>query len=194
MICIVLLVGLTAVAQYKIGDAVACFSLKNVNGKLMSLADYKKARGFIIVFTANHCPFAKRYQQRMNEFSKKYEAMGMPLLAVSSNDASVIPEDTWDEMKARAKQQHYIFPYLYDETQAVAKAFGVSKTPQAFLIFMENGQWRLRYSGAIDDNGAEPEKVKNHYLEDAVNACLQGKPVAVPVTKSVGCGIKWKVQ
>ncbi len=189
-----LLAGLSAGAQYKTGDVVIGFSLKNVNGKMVSLADYKKAKGFIIVFTANHCPFARRYQQRMNDFSKKYGALNVPLLAISPNDASVIPEDTYDEMKARAKQQHYVFPYLYDETQAVTKAFGVSKTPQAFVIFKENGQWRLRYSGAIDDNGAEPEKVKNHYLEDAVNACLQGRPVAVPVTKSVGCGIKWKVQ
>jgi len=187
-----LLMSFTAITPYKIGDAVSDFSLKSVYGKMVAMADYKAAKGFIIIFTCNHCPFAKRYQERMNLLNKKYGPKGFPLLAISSNDASVVPEDTYENMIIRAKEQKYNFPYLYDATQSVARAFGAVKTPQAYVVFKENGVWRLKYSGAIDDNGAEPEKVKNRYLEDAVEALLNNRPVTVAMTKSVGCGIKWK--
>ena len=177
---------------YKIGSEVADFSLKNVTGKMVSLADYKAAKGFIIVFTCNHCPFAKRYQERLNNFNKKYSALGMPLLAISSTDPIAVPEDSYEAMVTKAKEEKYTFPYLQDITQSVAKAFNAAKTPHAFVVFKENGKWILKYSGAIDDNGAEPDKVQHHYLEDAVDALLAGKSVPVEVTKSIGCPIKWK--
>ncbi len=177
---------------YKIGDEVADFSLKNVNGKMVSLADYKSAKGFIIIFTCNHCPYAKRYQERLNQFSKKYTAAGIQLLAISATDPTIVPMDSYENMKLAAKQGSYKYPYLYDESQSVARAFNAAKTPHALVVFKTNGKWVLRYSGAIDDNGADVTKVKNHYLEDAVDALLAGKPVANEVTKSVGCPIKWK--
>lgn len=192
MLVTLVFTSFTILNGYKIGDSVADFSLKNVNGKMVSLSEYKNAKGFIIIFTCNHCPFAKRYQDRMNAFDKKYKPIGFPLLAISANDATAIPEDAYDKMKARAKEQNYSFPYLYDETQAVAKAFGATKTPQAYVLFKENGKWILKYSGAIDDNGAEPDKVKNKYLENAVEALLRNEPIAVTTTKSVGCSIKLK--
>lgn len=177
---------------YKIGSEVADFRLKNVDGKMLALSDYKTAKGFIIVFTCNHCPFAKRYQERMNSFNKKYAAMGVPLIAISATDPIDVPADSYEEMKKRARQEKYSFPYLIDETQAVARMFNAGKTPHAFVVFKENGKWILKYSGAIDDNGAEPAKVQHHYLEDAVNALLAGEKVPVEVTKSIGCAIKWK--
>ena len=182
-----------AAASYKIGDTVAGFSLKSVNGKMVSLNDYRNGRGVIVVFTCNHCPFAKRYQDRINELNKKYASKGFPVLAISSNDAVAVPEDSYDNMITRAKQKKYSFPYLFDESQDVAKAFGAVKTPHAFVLSLEpTGSFTLKYAGAIDDNCDEPEKVKNKYVESAVNAILENKTIAITETKSIGCGIKWK--
>lgn len=186
------LASLMPVSQYKVGDAVSDFSLKNVNGRVVSLGDYKAAKGFILVFTCNHCPFAKRYQDRMNSINKMYTAKGFPLLAISSNDVLAVPEDNFAEMVKRAREEHYSFPYLLDSTQVVAREFGAVKTPHAFVLFKENGKWIIKYSGAIDDNGAEPDKAMHHYITDAVDALLAGKQVAVTSTRSVGCGIKWR--
>ena len=177
---------------YKIGDAVADFSLKNVDGKMLGLSQYPKAKGCIIVFTCNHCPFAKQYQTRLNALNKKYAGQGFPLLAISANDPEAVPEDTYENMVIRAKEKKYNFPYLYDETQAVARAFDAKKTPHAFVVAKENNKWILKYAGAIDDNCAEPEKAQRHYVIDAVEALLAGKQVPVAETKSIGCGIKWR--
>ena len=177
---------------YKIGDTVADFSLKNIDGRMVSMDGYVHAKGLIIVFTCNHCPFAKLYQERLNLLNKKYFNRGFPVLAISSNDADAVPEDSYEQMVKRAKEKGYTFPYLYDQTQDVARAFGAVKTPQAYVVSKENGHWVLKYAGAIDDNGAEPDKAKNKYVENAVNALLQNKAVVVATAKSVGCGIKWK--
>ena len=178
--------------HYGIGSTMSDFSLKNTDGKILSTSEYKSAKGLVIVFTCNHCPFAKKYQLRLNDLNRKYADKGFSLIAISSNDGVALPEDSYESMIARAKQEHYNFPYLYDEKQSVAKSFGAIKTPQAFVLFKEKGNWVLKYSGAIDDNGAEPEKVTKHYVEEAVNALLQGKKISVTETKSIGCPIKWK--
>lgn len=190
----VMLYSFAAIGSYKPGDTVADFSLLNVDGKMVSMSSYNKAKGFIVVFTCNHCPFAKLYQQRLNEMNNTYSAQDFPLLAISSNDADAVPEDSYEEMAKRSKEKKYNFPYLYDETQAVARVFGAVKTPQAFVVFKENNNWIVKYYGAIDDNGAEPEKVKNKFVIDAVEALLHNQPITVSTTKSVGCGMKWKVQ
>lgn len=184
--------NMAAMAGYKPGDEVKDFSLKSTDNKTISLNGYKNARGFIIVFTCNHCPFAKLYQERMNAMNKEYSAKGIYLLAISSNDAIAVPEDNFEEMAKRAREEHYNFPYLFDETQEVARAFGAVKTPHAFVVFKENGKWIVKYSGSVDDNGAEPEKVKNAFVKNAVDALLRNEPVPVTTTKSVGCAIKWK--
>ncbi|MBX2904901.1 MAG: thioredoxin family protein [Taibaiella sp.] len=187
-----LLISFDKPVGYKPGDTVINFSLKNVDGKMVGPGGYKNAKGYILVFTCNHCPFAKLYQERMNQLNKTYAPQGFPLLAVSSNDAEAVPEDGFEEMKQRAKEKHYNFPYLYDESQDVARAFGAVKTPHAFVVLKESGKWVLKYSGAIDDNGSEPDKVKNRFVATAVDALLRGDEVATKATKSVGCGIKWK--
>jgi len=184
--------NMAAMAGYKPGDEVKDFSLKSTDNKTISLNGYKNARGFIIVFTCNHCPFAKLYQERMNAMNKEYSAKEIYLLAISSNDAIAVPEDNFEEMAKRAREEHYNFPYLFDETQEVARAFGAVKTPHAFVVFKENGKWIVKYSGSVDDNGAEPEKVKNAFVKNAVDALLRNEPVPVSTTKSVGCAIKWK--
>lgn len=168
------------------------FSLRSVSGKMVSLSGYPDAKGFIIVFTGNHCPFAKRYPPRMNALDKKYKARGVPLIAISSVDTTVYDDDGFAGMVKAAKEGKYSFPYLYDPSQQVGRNFGATKTPHAFVIWKERGKWLLKYSGGIDDNGAEPGKVKNRYVEDAVDALLSGKAVAVRETKSVGCVIHYR--
>lgn len=171
---------------------VADFRLKNTDGKFVSLNSYPQAKGFIIVFTCNHCPFAKLYPPRLNELNKKYSASGVPLIAISSTDTIVYEEDTYPEMVKKAKKEHFNFPYLFDEQQSVAKAFAAQKTPHAFVIWKENGNFVVKYSGAIDDNGAQPTKVKNRYVANAVDALLSGKEVTTKETKSIGCQIHFR--
>lgn len=195
LLYLMLWLGLTAASDqkgYKTGDIAADFTLKNVTGKMVSSADYASGKGLIVVFTCNHCPFAKKYQQRLNQLNEMYSKKGYPLIAISSTDAIAIAGDSYENMQQRAREEHYNFPYLYDETQAVARAFGAAKTPHAYLLQRQAGHWILRYNGAIDDNGAEPEKVKARYLADAINALLQNKPVPLAETLSIGCAIKWK--
>ncbi|MBS1584802.1 MAG: thioredoxin family protein [Bacteroidetes bacterium] len=168
------------------------FRLKNTNGKMVSLSDYPSAKGFIIVFTCNHCPFAKRYPGRMNELNEKYKKLGVPLVAISSADTTAYDEDAYPEMVKRAKAGHYNFPYLYDPMQTVARNFAASKTPHAFVIWKQQGNWVVKYDGGIDDNGAEPAKVRHAFVRDAVEALLANKDVPVKETRSVGCAIHYR--
>jgi peroxiredoxin len=180
--------------SYKIGDQVADFTVKNTEtGKPVSLYRLPGAtKGAVVVFTCNHCPFAKKYEQRIIDINAKYASRGFPVLALSSNDPSEAPEDAPNLLAARAKEKGYTFPYAYDETQAIARTFGATKTPHVFLVAKENNKWVLKYMGAIDDNTDEPQNVKTPYLANAIDAVLAGKPVAVTETKSIGCTIKWK--
>jgi peroxiredoxin len=173
-------------------SVVVDFSLKNVDGNMVSLSDYKSAKGFIIIFTCNHCPFAKLYPKRLNALNKKYNKLGVPLLAISSTDTLIFEEDTFDKMVKKSRSEKFNFPYLIDVNQMVAKNFKAEKTPHAFVIWKDNGAWVIKYNGAIDDNGAEPSKVKEKYVEKAVDAILQGKEVPVKETKSVGCQIHFR--
>jgi peroxiredoxin len=165
------------------------FSLKNVDSQFVSLKDYPAAKGFILIFTCNHCPFAKLYPPRLNDLNAKYSKLGVPLIAISSTDTITYEEDTWPLMVEKARNEQFNFPYLFDGDQTVAKQYAAQKTPHAFVIWKENGQWVVRYSGAIDDNGAEPENVKNQFVANAVEALLAGRDVPVRETKSIGCQI-----
>ncbi|MFN0174450.1 MAG: thioredoxin family protein [Saprospiraceae bacterium] len=174
---------------YKIGDTAQDFNLKNVNGKNVSLAGIKNAKGYIVIFTCNHCPYAKAYEQRIIELHEKYAPLGFSVVAINSNDKDVQPADSYDNMKKLAKQKKYPFPYLYDETQEVAKAFGATRTPHVYVLD-ENRV--VRYIGAIDDNSEDPSMAKEKYVGGAVDALLAKQEVAVKETKAIGCGIKWK--
>lgn len=174
------------------GKTVSDFRLVNTDGKFVSLRDYADAKGFIIVFTCNHCPFAKLYPARLNELDVQYKPLGVPVIAISSTDTIVYEEDAYPEMVRRALNGNYSFPYLFDGTQVVAKDFTAQKTPHAYVIWKENGNWVVKYNGAIDDNGAEPGKVKNRYVARAVDALLQNRIVETEETKSIGCQINFR--
>jgi peroxiredoxin len=177
---------------YQVGATITDFSLKNINDQNVALADYKDAKGFIIIFTCNHCPFAKAYEDRIEALNKKYAPTGYPVIAINPNDVEQYPEDALPEMKIRAQEKGFTFPYLYDETQAVAKAFGALRTPHVFIAQKEGGNLVVKYIGTIDDNWENPSEVKEKYAEQAVDALLAGQPVAVQTTKAIGCSIKWK--
>lgn len=175
-----------------VGDTATDFNLKNIDGKMVSLADYNDANGFIIIFTCNHCPYSKAYEDRIIALDKKYADVKFPVIAISSNDAVQYPEDDFDNMKKRAKEKSFTFPYLYDETQTIAKQYGALKTPHVFILLKDNGQLITKYIGAIDDNWEDATAVTEKYVENALNNIIEGKKVPVPLTKAIGCGIKWK--
>jgi glutathione peroxidase-family protein len=177
---------------YVLGDAVSDFKLKNIDGKIMSLANFQSAKGFIIVFTSNHCPFSKAYEDRVIALDRKYASLGFPVITINPNDPEAYEEDSFANMQMRAKEKSYPFPYLTDDTQLVSKAFGAMRTPHAYVLKKESGKVIVNYLGAIDDNAQDPSGVTKRYVEDAVNNLLAGKPVVTTSTKAVGCAIKWK--
>jgi peroxiredoxin len=174
---------------YKPGDKATDFSLKSVDGKMYSMADYKDAKGFIVVFTCNTCPFAVKYEDRVNDLAKKYKSKGYVLLAINSNDPEVQPDDTFVLMQKKAKAKGFAFPYLVDEGQKIYPQYGATKTPHVFLL---DKNLVVKYIGAIDDNSDDASAVKQHYLEDAIAALDSGKDPSPAVTKAIGCSIKAK--
>jgi peroxiredoxin len=168
------------------------FTLPSVSGKQVGLKDYPNAKGFILIFTCNHCPFAKLYPDRINALHDQFAPLGVPVLAISSTDTVAYEEDGFPQMQQRATEGNYRFPYLYDRYQTVAKDFNANKTPHAFVIWRTGDQYTIRYSGAIDDNGAHPDEVKNAYIKDAVEALLNGQKVKITQTASIGCKIYFR--
>jgi len=179
-------------AAYQIGDTVGDFKLKNIDGKTVALSDYKNSKGVIIIFDCNTCPYSKAYTERIIALDKKYDSQGFPVVAINANSPEISPGDSFDEMVDRAKKKNYTFPYLVDETQGVAKAFGATNTPHVFVVVREGQDFKLAYIGAIDDNTRDGSQANKKYVENAVEALLAGKPVETPKTKAIGCGIKWK--
>jgi peroxiredoxin len=185
--------GLTLINfTFRDDDKVKDFKLKNVDGSYVSLSDYPDAKGFIIIFTCNHCPFAKLYPARLNELNLKYKKLGIPLLAISSTDTIAYEEDTYVKVVEKSNKESFNFPYLYDGQQIVAKNFKAQKTPHAYVIWKEKGTWKIKYQGAIDDNGAEPEKVENNYIALDIEQLLNNKEVKIKETKSIGCQIRFR--
>ena len=174
---------------YKIGDKATDFKLKSVDGKMYSMADYKSAKGFIVVFTCNHCPFAVKYEDRINALAKKYKPQGYILLAINPNDPGVQPEDSFELMKVRSKEKGFAFPYLFDDGQKIYPQYGATKTPHAFLL---DKNLVVKYIGAIDDNVDSASEVKEKYLENAIAALESGKTPSPETTKAIGCSIKAK--
>lgn len=165
------------------------FLLKCVSGKFVGMSTYPEAKGMIVVFTCNHCPFAKLYPERTNELHRQYAAKGIPLLAISSTDTVLFEEDGLAEMQKVSQQQGFVFPYLFDVNQTVVQDFGAQKTPHAFVLARSEDGWKIVYSGSIDDNGADPSAVKHKYVEDAVRSVLKHKKVKVAHTSNIGCFI-----
>ncbi|MDP1726813.1 MAG: thioredoxin family protein, partial [Bacteroidota bacterium] len=179
----------TPVTGYKILDTATDFKLKGVDGKMYSLASFKNTKGFLIIFTCNHCPFAQAYESRIIALHKKYAAKGIPVIAINPNDAALVPEDSYPNMVKRSKERKYPFVYLHDATQNIARAYGAKRTPHVFFL---DAKRTIQYMGTIDDNFEEPTEVKEKYLENALDAFLAGKPIILTQTKAIGCGIRWR--
>ncbi|GAB3925395.1 thioredoxin family protein [Larkinella terrae] len=177
---------------YAIGDVIMDFKLKNVDGRPVSLSDYKNGKGVIIVFTTNHCPFSKAYEERMIALDHKYAPLSFPLIAIQPNDPGAYSEDSFENMKIRAQEKNYSFPYLSDETQSVAHAFGATRTPEVFVLKRTGDRFTMEYTGMIDDSPQVAAVVKRRFVEEAVNNLLAGRPVVTTNTKAIGCAIKWK--
>lgn len=174
---------------YKVGEQAADFSLKNVDGTMVSLKDYKGVNGYIVIFTCNTCPYALMYEDRIIALQNKYASQGYPVVAINPNDPSVKPGDDFASMQARAKEKNYPFKYLFDDGQKVFPAFGAMRTPHVYLL---DANRYVRYIGAIDDNAQNPAEVSVKYLENAIAALKSGNNPDPSETKAIGCTIKVK--
>ncbi len=171
-----------------VGTKAPGFTLKGVDGEMHSLEDYDDAKAVVVVFTCNHCPTAVQYEDRLIELQDEYADRGVQVIAVNPNETDGHPTDSYEHMIVRAKEKGFNFPYLRDETQDVARAYGAMRTPHVFLL---DGDRKVVYEGRIDDRPDDPDDVGRHDLREALDEVLAGKPVSVPSTVSIGCNVKW---
>ena len=176
-------------ASLRPGERAPDFSLRGVDGKTYSLAHFagKKVAG--VIFWCNHCPYVQAWEERVLELQRRYRPSGVELVLISSNDPQQYPDDSFEAMQRRARDKAYPMPYLFDETQEVARAYGATRTPEVFLF---DADLVLRYHGRPDDNFEDPAAVRQHYLRDAIEALLAGRTPAVAETPPQGCTIKWR--
>lgn len=175
---------------YGIGDYATDFSLPDINGKKVSLADYKDAKGFLVIFTCNTCPYAIAYEDRIIDLDKKYKTKGVPVIAINPNDPNLQPSDGVEYMKKRAMQKGFTFPYLVDIGQEIFPQYGATKTPHVYLLEKNKLGYVVRYIGTIDDNYSNASAVKTKYVENAVDAMLKGEEISITTTRAIGCSIK----
>jgi len=192
----VVLVTLSAVTTklngqgYNVGDMATDFNLENIDGNMVSLSDYKDAKGFIVTFTCNTCPYAVAYEDRIEALNKKYASKGFPVIAIMPNNTDVMPGDNMKAMQERAKSKGFTFPYLTDKGQKIYPQYGATKTPHIYILEKTTAGNEVKYIGAIDDNYQDAKAVKVKYVENAVDALLKGEDVKVKETKAIGCTIK----
>ncbi len=179
-----------AVEGYDIGDVATDFSLKNIDDGMVSLSDYGDAKGFLIIFTCNTCPYAVAYEDRIIALDAKYKPLGVPVIAINPNNPQVQPGDNFEAMKQRAAEKGFTFPYLLDEGQEIYPQYGAKRTPHVFLLEKTTGGNIVRYIGAIDDNYQSAAQVEDKYVENAVDAMLAGNEIEVATTRAIGCSIK----
>ena len=175
---------------YIIGDVATDFSLPNVNGDMVSLGDFEDAKGFIVIFTCNTCPYSVAYEDRIIALNKKYKSRGYPVIAINPNDPAAIEGDELADMKVRAVEKGFTFPYLQDVGQQVYPQYGATKTPHVFVLQKEDEKNIVRYIGAIDDSSRNPKNVTKRFVEQSVNDLLAGKTLSITRTKAIGCSIK----
>ncbi|MFN8391009.1 MAG: thioredoxin family protein [Bdellovibrionota bacterium] len=172
-----------------IGEKAPYFSLPATDGKIYSLSDFAECRALLVVFTCNHCPYSRAYEQRLCELASRYRPEGMGMVAICANDADDYPEDSFEQMVEKSKSLGFAFPYLHDEKQVVARAYDAACTPEAYLFDRE---MKLAYHGWIDDNSQHPEKVTSPALKNAIEAVLAGQTPSPQLTPVLGCTIKWQ--
>ena len=189
LLAVVVLGAWTSKTQgYKVGDKVESFQLKGVDNKMHSMEDYTDAKGYIIIFTCNHCPYSVAYEDRIIALNNKYAALNYPVIAINPNDPDLYPSDNFKNMKIRAKEKGFTFPYLMDKGQHIYPKFGATKTPHVFLL---DANKVVQYIGAID-NSTDASGVTEKYLENAIEALRSGKKPTPNYTKAIGCSIKTK--
>ncbi len=179
-----------ATTGYKIGDEATDFSLKNVDGEMVSLADYPDSKGYIVIFTCNHCPYSIAYEDRIIALQDAYGPQGYPVIAINPNDPVAQPDDSYEKMQERASEKNFNFPYLFDEGQQIYPQYGATRTPHVFILQKEDGKNIVRYIGAIDNNHEDANDVSEHYVQDAMEALIAGTTVDPAETRAIGCSIK----
>jgi peroxiredoxin len=162
--------------------------LPGVDGKQYSLGDFKGKKALVVVFSCNHCPYVQAYEDRINAIARDYAPKDVALIAINANDIRAYPDDSFDEMVKRARAKGFVFPYVRDDTQQVASAFGAECTPEVFIV---DAGGMICYHGGIDDNYREPDQIKMPYLRAALDDVVAGRPIAEPETRAIGCSIKW---
>ena len=183
-----------------IGQPAPDFDLPGTDGKRHSLHAFDGCRVLVVAFTCNHCPYVVGSEERMIEFCLRYAPKGVGFVAINSNETDNHPTDSMQHMIERAKERNFPFPYLRDDAQKVARAYGALRTPHFYVFTHEacgggthpTGQWLLRYTGRMDDNPRQPGMERTHELRDAVDALLCGRKPPVEVTNPIGCNVKWK--
>ena len=175
---------------YKIGDQASDFKLKNIDGNMVSLADYENAKGFIVIFTCNTCPYSVANEDRIMALDTKFKAKGFPVIAINPNSAELSPGDSFPKMQQRAKEKGFDFPYLFDEDQTVFPKYGAKRTPHVYVLQKDQKDLIVRYIGAIDNSPKNESGATVHFVADVVDALLSGKPSPHDETKAIGCGIK----
>ena len=177
---------------YKVGDIASDFKLKNIDGKMVSLADFNEAKGFIVVFTCNMCPYSVANEDRLIALDKKYKKKGYPVIAINPNDPKVSRGDSFEGMQTRAKEKGFTFPYLFDEGQKVYPKYGATRTPHVYILNKKKEKLIVEYIGAIDDNSRDQNNVKERFVENAVDALIKGEKPTKTDTRAIGCSIKDK--
>mgnify|MGYP001209579001 CR=1 FL=1 len=173
---------------YEVGDAIEDFSLKNVDDTMVSLSNFNNAKGFVLVFTCNMCPYSVANEDRLIALDKKYKEKGYPVIAINPNDPKASKGDSFEDMKVRAKEKGFTFPYLFDEGQKVYPKFGATKTPHVYIVNKKN--MKIEYIGAIDNSSRNPDAVSEKYVENALDALLASKKIEKTNTRAIGCSIK----
>ena len=175
--------------KLKVGEKLVDFNLKGVDDVFYSADSFKDKKLLLVVFSCNHCPYVVACEDRMINLQAKYADKGLQIIAINSNNAVKYPDDSFENMKVRAKEKGFNFLYLHDSSQAVAKAFGATHTPEFFLF---DEKRNLIYTGKMDDNWQDEGRVRSTYLVDAIDEYLEGNEISIPETYPIGCTIKWK--
>lgn len=181
--------ALTYSEMVPLGRSAPAFQLRGIDGKHYSTDDFKNKKALVVMFICKHCPYVVAVQDRLAALSRELSPKGVQFVGINSNDTDKYPEDSPDNMRRQAEEVGFNFPYLIDDTQEVAKAYGAVCTPD---IFVFDSTQRLRYRGRIDDNWKDPAKITRRDLHDAIEAVLKGQPVSDDQIPSMGCSIKWR--
>ena len=179
---------------YKVGDKAQDFKLKNVDGNFVSMATNDENKGYIIIFTCNTCPYSVAYEDRIIALHNRYAPLGYPVISINPNDPVVQPGDSFVNMQQRAKEKAFPFPYVFDSTQEITLAYGATNTPHVYVVERIKKDYFVRYTGAIDNNTRDASLATKLYVETAIDDLLNGKSIATPATKAIGCTIKWSAE